>query len=76
MTRQIVSTGSIPSSCAMRSASPGGAAGPGASRTARGYRGRGDRDKPIPVHPLDRPIAPAEALERAAEMILAAKRRW
>ncbi len=28
----------------------------------------------IPVHPLDQPVAPAVALDRAAEMVLAAKR--
>lgn len=28
----------------------------------------------IPVHPLERPVAPAAALDRAAEMILSAKR--
>lgn len=28
----------------------------------------------IPVHPLERPVAPATALDRAAEMILSAKR--
>ena len=29
---------------------------------------------PIPPHPIERPVAPAAALDRAAEMILAAKR--
>ena len=29
---------------------------------------------PVPIHPIDRPVAPASAVERAAEMILKAER--
>ena len=51
------------------------AAGAGASRTARGHRGRRSRcGSLLPPHPIDRPVAPAAALERTVAMILEAKR--
>ena len=59
MTRQIVSAGSDPDHRARRlPGRHGGAAGPGASGTARGRRGRGDRPDAapiVPAHPIERP---------------------
>ena len=54
----------------------GRAARAGASRTAGGHRGR-DRRTPCArsrPHPIERPVASAAAIERAAAMILEAKR--
>ena len=53
----------------------GGAAGAGAPGTAGGHRRRGRRGLPlVPPHPIELPVAPPAALDRAAEMILAAER--
>ena len=74
MAHQIVSTATIPTIVreAFQSRTAG-AARARASGVARGYR-RGRDLAPVPVHPIDRPVAPASAVERAAEMILKADR--
>lgn len=76
MTRQIVSPGSIPSVVrdAFRVAMEE-RPGPVHLELPEDVAAEEIDDIPlIPVHPLDQPIAPAVALDRAAQMILAAKR--
>ncbi|TCR68727.1 acetolactate synthase large subunit [Bosea sp. BK604] len=76
MTRQIVSAASIPSMVrdAFRVAMEE-RPGPVHLELPEDIAGEEIEDVPlIPVHPLERPVAQATALDRAAEMILAAKR--
>lgn len=76
MTRQIVSPGSIPSVVrdAFRVAMEE-RPGPVHLELPEDVAAEEIEDVPlIPVHPLDRPIAPDAPLDRAAEMILAARR--
>lgn len=76
MTRQIVSAASIPSMVrdAFRVAMEE-RPGPVHLELPEDIAGEEIEDVPlIPVHPLERPVAQAAALDRAAEMILAAKR--
>lgn len=76
MTRQIVSAASIPSMVrdAFRVAMEE-RPGPVHLELPEDIAGEEIEDVPvIPVHPLERPVAQAVALDRAAEMILAAKR--
>ncbi len=76
MTRQIVSPASIPSIVrdAFRVAMEE-RPGPVHLELPEDVAGEAIDDLPlIPVHPLEQPIAPAAALDRAAEMIRAAKR--
>jgi acetolactate synthase-1/2/3 large subunit len=76
MTRQIVSAASIPSMVrdAFRVAMEE-RPGPVHLELPEDIAGEEIEDMPvIPVHPLERPVAQAVALDRAAEMILAAKR--
>ena len=77
LSRQIVSAGDDPDAgarCLPRRA--GGAARPGASGTAGRHRRRrsASRSPLVPPHPIEMPVAHRAALDRAAEMILAAKR--
>ena len=78
LTRQIVSAGHHPDAGARRlPGGAGGAARPGAPGAAGGHRRRGgaERDAPlVPPHPIEIPVAHRAALDRAAEMILAAER--
>lgn len=76
MTRQIVSAASIPSMVrdAFRVAMEE-RPGPVHLELPEDIAGEEIEDVPlIPVHPLERPVAQATALDRAAEMILAARR--
>ena len=76
MTRQIVSPASIPATVrdAFRVAMEE-RPGPVHLELPEDVAGEEIEDVPlIPVHPLDQPVAPAVALDRAAEMILAARR--
>lgn len=76
MTRQIVSAASIPSMVrdAFRVAMEE-RPGPVHLELPEDIAGEEVEDvRVIPVHPLERPVAQATALDRAAEMILAAKR--
>jgi acetolactate synthase-1/2/3 large subunit len=75
MTRQIVSAASIPSTVrdAFRVAMEE-RPGPVHLELPEDVAGEEIEDVPvIPVHPLEQPVAPAAALDRAAAMILAAK---
>ncbi|WP_439499189.1 acetolactate synthase large subunit [Bosea sp. (in: a-proteobacteria)] len=75
MTRQIVSAASIPSTVrdAFRVAMEE-RPGPVHLELPEDVAGEEIEDVPvIPVHPLEQPVAPAVALDRAAAMILAAK---
>lgn len=76
MTRQIVSVGSIPSAVrdAFRVAMEE-RPGPVHLELPEDVAGNMIDEAPlIPVHPLDRPVAAAAAIERAVDMILKAKR--